>query len=1390
MNLNYFVVVPNKPNSMKMKGRNLPELHLDAVQLDQESRIIESRLQQLREDMSREKEEREKSGGFRWKSVKATSQGATKTKENSFQKLSAGKVKMRVLKGEPEEPGRPTGKAPRPPPGEQAASRKPRLRGKPCGQCEASAARLMCAECGEDYCVGCFARFHQKGALKNHRMIPIQMEIQTSISALDVVSQFKRQIEPEGSAVNSKRKDAKWSQGALRSKPSSTTLPQTQLLLVKNDGVKERGEAESQHRQNLLCGEYDEKESERSFQEALWEWRGQGGVSEVEPVPELEVELEPEVEVDPEPDVGPEDLWGLKETLKAPTEVFAAQADLVQRGRPIEVEFREHGLSYMEKLLVKKHRRTPIEEYRPLPAAGPYQESQADAGRVTGEEELTAEEMEMQRYCASLFATDAAPSTTASTSASASTSSFFTGSNQQDSPAKSCLSMVELEQMAGDSAVLNSTFTAELETDNGMMPEAEGIAMEPGHQETKRSKEPTDYHPVNQLPRPPGFTPSPQKCRSHLTQSPQAPLSPTPPPPSPRSSTSRSARVMTTSLDSKPTLRKTSWSAPCQIRPPQSAVASRQSSPSPLSSRPQSTGSSVRNPLPSRFKLTRPSPPEWPSRAKTTSSPPSTPLSSRSMSYRSISTGSLPPTPLPSRDKSAESPLPDFTSRPKATASPPSTAQSYRSLSTGSSPPTPLPSRDKSAESPLPDFTSRPKATVSPPSIAQSFRSVSNGLSLSRDKSSELPSPELNFRSKSHHSPPLELTIRGKSPGSPPLQQTLKSKSTGSSPPTPVPSRDKSPESPLPEQDFRDKSASLPLPELSFRGKSPGSTLAEQDFRDESAEFSFRDELPELTVPEQDFRNGSPGLPLPELSCRDKSPGGPLAERDINDESAELSLRAELPESTVPEQDFKNESLRLPLPEQSCRDKSPGSTLAERDFRDELPISPIPELNFRDKSLGTTLHEPAFKDKSLGLPLPEPSFRDKSPESPPPKLASKYKSTESLPPTPLSTRSGSPPPFEQPSMSIRFLQSASLSEPTQFVLTETPQPPLSANRLSPTLSSAPQSRAESASCSETPSGSPEQSPRWGDEDEEISARAGLGAQGHGEQMGHVPQPPRVPLGTDPDSALGSGLDPEPDMGTFDQPVFFSDPSLALHSLAYRPVQYTGLEGFLTLGLDPEAGRVSPGPLSAHKSQECEDPVERLVGGPESWRPGSSLRDCADERLVLGVLSGRPISISPRTAKPRLPASPLQRSGFSGAVEARPWSARNSPRAARPISAGLSARPHPRPRPQSSPWPRPQSRAAKEISEIECVDRMESDDPLLGDEADCLALANLEEEFRLMSRRGTCSSDPGASSPAQARGGLEASRERAGSKRKESAEGHADEEEEEILRDKLNVALLP
>ncbi|KAM6946337.1 zinc finger B-box domain-containing protein 1 [Aplochiton taeniatus] len=203
MNLNDFVVIPsNKAKSVKLNARNLRELRMETVTLAQESRDMEERLLQLKESMSREKEERGRSGAFRWKSGQVgalTSLGSKANQENGLHKLSAGKVKIRVLKDQPlTEPPRGVQKPAAPLlSGDHLSTRKSRLTGKICGQCEARTAGLMCAECGEDYCVGCFAKFHQKGALKLHRMIPIQMEIQTSVSALDVVSSFKRQTQAD-----------------------------------------------------------------------------------------------------------------------------------------------------------------------------------------------------------------------------------------------------------------------------------------------------------------------------------------------------------------------------------------------------------------------------------------------------------------------------------------------------------------------------------------------------------------------------------------------------------------------------------------------------------------------------------------------------------------------------------------------------------------------------------------------------------------------------------------------------------------------------------------------------------------------------------------------------------------------------------------------------------------------------------------------------------------------------------------------------------------------------------------------------------------------------------------------------------------------------------------
>ncbi|KAK1899483.1 Zinc finger B-box domain containing protein 1 [Dissostichus eleginoides] len=221
MNLNDFVVLPNnKAKSVKLNARNLQVLQMETVSLAHESKEMEEKLQQLKESMSKEKEERGlpvlrghpvtlhpqgcastvslsdspvtkvmslgQSGGFRWKSGQSgslNSNSTKKNKENRLQKLSAGKVKIRVLKDEP-----PT--APPQPPSLPSTiglrtTRKSRLRGTHCGQCEVKTAGIMCAECAEDYCIGCFTRFHQKGALKLHRMIPIQTDLQTHILAVD-----------------------------------------------------------------------------------------------------------------------------------------------------------------------------------------------------------------------------------------------------------------------------------------------------------------------------------------------------------------------------------------------------------------------------------------------------------------------------------------------------------------------------------------------------------------------------------------------------------------------------------------------------------------------------------------------------------------------------------------------------------------------------------------------------------------------------------------------------------------------------------------------------------------------------------------------------------------------------------------------------------------------------------------------------------------------------------------------------------------------------------------------------------------------------------------------------------------------------------------------------
>ncbi|KAM7413362.1 hypothetical protein PAMA_020651 [Pampus argenteus] len=415
------------------------------------------------------------SGGFRWKSGQCVSLNSSaltnitkKNKENTLQKLSAGKVKIRLLKDEP------LTVPPQPPPPSllptigHRTTRKNRLRGTICGQCEVKTAGLICAECTEAYCVGCFAKFHQKGALKLHRMIPIQTDIQTHVSTRDVVSCFQmnhscypstltsQKSSPHSEPINNQAFSSNTIARRGENPENGTEAPVKDMQFHTDPSQVFVGEEKKvdmtedrQERKNekgfftsLLGGEYDEENSARSFQEALRQWRGEGSDGEGELMTQ-------------------DAMW----TPVRPVSVsaMATQADLTPhrggegRGRgggeervPVRVEFMENSLTYMDRLLLKKHRRTPIKTDHPSLAFGIDFKSLPNTN--TEEEtasSLTAQDEDLRRYCASLFAVPVSRSRT----------------EPQITTPESCLIIEVLDETDRD---INGVFVAEQRTDNNI----------------------------------------------------------------------------------------------------------------------------------------------------------------------------------------------------------------------------------------------------------------------------------------------------------------------------------------------------------------------------------------------------------------------------------------------------------------------------------------------------------------------------------------------------------------------------------------------------------------------------------------------------------------------------------------------------------------------------------------------------------------------------------------------------------------------------------------------------------------------------------------------------------------------------------------------------------
>ncbi|CAI5694213.1 unnamed protein product [Oreochromis niloticus] len=369
MNLNDFVVLPNnKAKSVKLNARNLQELQMETTTLASESREIEEKLQRLKDSISKEKAERGHSQRFKWASGQcgsmtsnSLSYGSKKDKESKLQKLSAGKLKIRVLKDEeltaPPQP---------PPPLPTQTARKSRLRGTVCGQCEVKTAGIT--------------------------------DLQTRVSTRDVVNSFKKQTDPSsyystyspnpnpGTTPSSRQGNE-----SPEKRTEAEKNPDCGKMLVGSHGEEKKvGITEDDNRgflPSLLKGEYNEEESARSFQEALKLWRGKNDGVWIPARPVSVSAMATQTALPPDREAEGQRRGGGGERV------------------PVKVEFTKNSLTYMDRLLLKKHRRTPVEIY---PSSQAVSTDQKFLPATTAEEEtpsnISAEEEDFRHYCASLFA--------------------------------------------------------------------------------------------------------------------------------------------------------------------------------------------------------------------------------------------------------------------------------------------------------------------------------------------------------------------------------------------------------------------------------------------------------------------------------------------------------------------------------------------------------------------------------------------------------------------------------------------------------------------------------------------------------------------------------------------------------------------------------------------------------------------------------------------------------------------------------------------------------------------------------------------------------------------------------------------------------------------------
>nr|XP_034356676.1 zinc finger B-box domain-containing protein 1 [Arvicanthis niloticus] len=333
MNTKDFVVIPwGKPgSSVKLKYKRVQELQMEKIQLELENQTMEKKLREFQSTWNKGKEEITASG-YHWKSGNVSKlrnpSGITSQSKGSTTKLSAGRVKLKLLKEESQAPAKQVSYRM----AHSTGSENPKTKRKVCGQCENKAALLVCLECGEDYCSGCFAKMHQKGALKFHRTTLLQPKSQILSNVLDAAHQFIKEVNPPNEGNNPAEASSRSQQ-----KPKAPLLQNSPEVETT---ATEGGEGENPRYKAMWETPFDEEASAQSFREALTQWRA--GNQEENKEEEVHAKKPDSVEE-----------CEVQTNLKIWTE-------------PINIEFKEDSLSYMEKLWLKKYRRTPQEQLRTM----------------------------------------------------------------------------------------------------------------------------------------------------------------------------------------------------------------------------------------------------------------------------------------------------------------------------------------------------------------------------------------------------------------------------------------------------------------------------------------------------------------------------------------------------------------------------------------------------------------------------------------------------------------------------------------------------------------------------------------------------------------------------------------------------------------------------------------------------------------------------------------------------------------------------------------------------------------------------------------------------------------------------------------------------------------